>query len=171
MAKKEEKGSAEDQAEQPKKKSRSAIILAAIILALAGAGGGAWWYFSGSAGEKVAEGDNQGQESEDEEEHPPVYERLETFTVNLSGGDDRYLQVDISLKVADREVAEKIKRQAPEIRDNLLRLLTSKTAEELSSVEGKNKLGEDIQGQINGILRVRKGEGVQAVLFTSFIIQ
>jgi flagellar protein FliL len=171
VAKKEEKVSAEEPAEQPKKKSKLIIILAVVILALAGAGGGAWWYFSESTGEKLAEGDKQGQESEDDEGHPPVYERLETFTVNLSGGDDRYLQVDISLKVADRELAEKIKQQAPEIRDNLLRLLTSKTAEELSSVEGKNKLGEDIQGQINGILRVRKEEGVQAVLFTSFIIQ
>ena len=175
MAKEEIKEEAVE--EKPKKKRGLIIILAVVILALAGAGGGAWWYFSRSVDDKHAGADEKGkygdekEESADDESHPPVYEQLDQFTVNLSGGEDRYLQVDISLKLVTPALAEKIKQKSPELRDSLLRLLSSKTAEELSSVEGKNKLGDEIQDQVNKVLHEKRRTGVQAVLFTSFIIQ
>jgi flagellar protein FliL len=156
--------------EKPKKKRGLIVILAVVVLALAGAGGGAWWYFSGSVDDKQVGADEK-EVSADDKSRPPVYEKLDQFTVNLSGGEDRYLQVDISLKLVTPALAEKIKQRSPELRDSLLRLLSSKTAEELSSVEGKNKLGDEIQDQVNRVLHEKRRTGVQAVLFTSFIIQ
>jgi flagellar FliL protein len=106
-----------------------------------------------------------------EEEHPPVYEKLDSFTVNLAGG-EAYLQVEIHLLVADSAVQEKIKQRMPEVRDGVIRLLSSHNAEELSVPEGKDKLAADVQKQINDVLRAAKpADGVRKVLFNAFIIQ
>ncbi|MDR2112073.1 MAG: flagellar basal body-associated FliL family protein [Candidatus Accumulibacter sp.] len=53
-------------------------------------------------------------------------------------------------------------------------LLSSKKASELLTKEGKEKLAEEIRGQMNHVLdpRARGDSGpVREVLFTSFIIQ
>jgi len=59
----------------------------------------------------------------------------------------------------------------PEIRNDILNLLSSKTPDDLSTLEGKNKLAADIQADINGLLKVRAEKGVKKVLFGSFLIQ
>ncbi|TCJ13472.1 flagellar basal body protein FliL, partial [Parasulfuritortus cantonensis] len=60
----------------------------------------------------------------------------------------------------------------PEVRDAIIRLLSSKQAEELSVLEGKDKLAADIRKQVNDILGVKQpNEGVKKVLFNAFIIQ
>ena len=103
--------------------------------------------------------------------HPPIYERLETFTVNLAD-QESYLQTEVQLMVADTEVQEKIKTRMPEVRDALIRLLSSKTAEELAQPEGKAKLADEVQKAVNDVLGVKKKSmGVRKVLFAAFIIQ
>lgn len=112
-----------------------------------------------------------GAEVAAEEEHPPIYEKLESFTVNLADG-ETYLQVEIHLQVADPTVQEKLKQHMPEVRDAIIRLLSSKNAEELSVLEGKDKLAGDVQKQLNDILRAESAaKGVKKVLFNAFIIQ
>ena len=64
----------------------------------------------------------------------------------------------------------------PKIRNGVTLLLSSKKASEISSKEGKEKLAEEIMDQVNTLIeppkKGRKPEGpVQAILFTSFIIQ
>ncbi len=146
---------------KPKKKP---ILLMVIILVVLLAGGGAAWYFTKG---KVA----HPAKEEVHKSLPPVYEKLEVFTVNLAGG-ERFLQVEMSMKIADPKVSEEIKLRMPDIRDAVLRLLSSKQAEELASVEGKTKLSEEIKKQVNHVLAIKKpDEGVLAVLFLSFIIQ
>ncbi len=105
-------------------------------------------------------------------EQPPVFVKLETFTVNLvAEGEDHILQTDIELKVADAKSIEIVKGHMPEIRNTLLLLLSSKTASALASAEGKRKLSGDIKVQINKLLHVNESEGVSGVYFTSFVIQ
>lgn len=177
MAKEEAPADAEQPSEAPKKKSKMLIIIIAVVALLVLAGGGAAVYFltAKPAAEKGAKdhGDEAAQEEEAqaEEEHPPVYERLETFTVNLSD-QQSYLQTEIQLMVRDVKVQEKIKLHMPEVRDALIRLLSSKSVEELSQPDGKDKLAEEIRKQVNEVLGVKKkSQGVQKVLFASFIIQ
>lgn len=146
---------------KPKKKGLLIIII--LVVLLAGGGGAAWYFMQGSKG-----GATKAEKAKD---LPPIYEKLEPFTVNLAGG-ERYLQTEISLKIADPKVSEDIKAHMPEIRDALVRLLSSKQADELVLVEGKAKLSEQIRKQINQVLGVKSPQvGVQAVLFVSFIIQ
>lgn len=163
--------------EPPKKKGKMLIIIIAVVAVLVLAGGGAAVYLltSKPAAEKKAGGhgdeEAQAEEAKAEEEHPPIYEKLETFTVNLAD-QQSYLQTEIQLMVADAKVQEKIQAHMPEVRDALIRLLSSKTAEELALPDGKDKLAEEIQKQMNEVLGIKKkANGVKKVLFASFIIQ
>lgn len=172
-----EPAAAPEEAAAPKKKKTLLIIIAVVaVLLLAGGGVAVYLLTTPPAAEKQAKahGDEEehgDEEDEEHDEHPPVYEKLETFTVNLSDG-ATYLQVEISLKVADAKVQEKLKMHMPEVRDAMLRLLSSKSPEELGEVEGKDKLAEEIQKQMNQVIGVKKAKkGVQGVLFTAFIIQ
>jgi len=154
--------------EAPKKKGKLIIILAAVAVLLIGGGMAAFMLFSKSDAEPAKGGEAAAHA---EEEHPPVYEKLETFTVNLAD-QQSYLQTDIQLMLGDAKMQAKIKERMPEVRDALIRLLSSKTAEELAQQEGKDALAEEIQETMNDVLKVKdKSEGVKKVLFAAFIIQ
>ncbi|MGE5027684.1 MAG: flagellar basal body-associated protein FliL [Betaproteobacteria bacterium] len=150
--------------EPPKKKGKLLLVLGALLtLGITGAGTG--WYLFQS--EKAAE-------HEAKKPKPPVFVTLETFTVNLQsdGDSDHYLQVGIDLKVTDSSVVELVKLHMPEIRNSVLLLLSSKSTGQISSLEGKQKLSEEIQAQINKPLNTKvTNKGVTGVYFTSFVIQ
>jgi flagellar FliL protein len=168
----------------PKKKGKMMIIIIAVVaVVLIGGGAAAFFLMQKPAAEKkAAHGDEEaaadeeggdeegGDEEHGDEEHAPVYVKLEAFTLNLADGES-YLQAEMQLLVADAKVGEKMNARLPEVRDALLRLLTSKTAEELSQPEGKDKLATEIQKQVNEVLGVKKSKGVKKVLFSAFIIQ
>jgi flagellar FliL protein len=175
MAEKEKKAEAAPAAEieeAPKKKKGLIRLIAILILVLAAGGGGAWYFVSHKAPDATRSAGKVESTGEGEESgRPPVFEKLDTFTVNLSGGQDRYLQAEISLKIADAEVGEKIKARMPEVRDRIVRLLSSRTPDALASGEGKEALARDIQQNLNQLLGAKGKTGVESVLFTSFIIQ
>lgn len=151
----------------PKKGKGKLIIIIAAVILLAG-GGGAAWYF------QHAKKDSGHEEAKHETEavKAPVFVKLEPFTVNLTAdGEDHYLQTDIELKVGDAKVTDRIKERMPEVRNNVLLLLSSKTAGALGSTEGKQKLSLEIKEQVNKVLGAKEDDGVSGVFFTSFVIQ
>lgn len=101
---------------------------------------------------------------------PSPYAKLETFTVNLQGL-TQYLQVDMSLKLADPKLADAIKGWNPVIRHELILLLSSQNGEELATLAGKKKVTGLIRTAINKVLKLDAKEGVTDVLFESFVIQ
>jgi len=138
------------------------------VLLLAGGGGGAAWYFMGHKTEHKKE-----EVKHEEPAKAPVFVTLETFTVNLQPDpDEKFLQLDISLQVADAEVGELLKTQMPAVRNRLLMLLTSKKPSEISTMEGKKKLNEEIAAEVKiPYVAGAKPLGVSDVFFTSFVIQ
>lgn len=150
-----------------KRRKKPLLLLSALApIVLAGAAG-AWWFLS-SAPPPTAEA-----APEPRKERPPVFVTLEPFTVNLqSEPGDRYLQVEVALKVTRPETGDAIKLHMPEIRNRIILLLSSKKAEELSTTAGKQQLSQDILkefGRITGLQKLHQDIG--EVLFTSFIIQ
>ena len=129
---------------------------------------------------------------------PPVFVPLEPFTVNLADRDaERYAQVGITLEVTDAAVGEQMKLYMPAIRNNILMAISDKTAAELQTREGKDKLAGKVQRETSRALgyeveepeeetgdaeeeaptkrkkkrRVEPVLPVTAVLFSNFIIQ
>jgi len=97
--------------------------------------------------------------------------KVEAITVNLLGPSQQYIQVEMVLKLAKPEVAERVKLYMPVIRHKMILLLTSKEASQLGPIEGKQKLVQEAKDAVNDALEVSDKEGVTDVLFSSFIIQ
>ena len=98
----------------------------------------------------------------------PIYP-LDRFIVNLlSNNSSRYLKCKIDLELDAPELQAEVDKKLPAIRDLIIRILSSKTVEEIQTSKGKEKLKEEIKRKINEILTT--GE-IRNVYFTEFVIQ
>lgn len=107
-------------------------------------------------------------------ETEPVYFSMEpAFVVNFNDKTGiRYLQSSIELLVTDALVIDDLKKHMPLVRNNLLLLLGSQTTDVISTREGKQRLRNDILKEIQKVMKEKTGEpGVEAVYFTSFVVQ
>jgi flagellar FliL protein len=98
---------------------------------------------------------------------------MEPFTVNLqSENGDQFLQVTLTLQVPDQVQEDLIKTFMPQVRSRLLFLLSSKKPSEITTVEGKKKLIDEIINTVNQPFTSRgPQQDVSNVFFTSFVIQ
>ena len=82
-------------------------------------------------------------------------------------------QIGITLQVDDFVTSDQIKAFMPSLRSAILLILSQRTAEELLQVQGKEQLSNDITAEVSRQLGYDKAKHnpVQAVLFSSFIIQ
>jgi flagellar protein FliL len=126
------------------KKKRLLLVGGVVLVMLALGGGGAWFLLGGKK-----EAAHTAASAKPKDDHPPIFVTLEPFVVNLAGEVEHYLQVGINLKVADSNVPDQIKAHLPEIRNAVLLLLSSKHAEELATLEGKNQLRQEIRVAVN----------------------
>lgn len=94
---------------------------------------------------------------------------LDAFTVNLkSDSGRRYLKTTISLELNGKELSLELDSKIPVIRDRVIRILTSKTLEEISSKKGKQKISEQIMDTLNSMITDGRIDGIY---FTEFVIQ
>jgi flagellar FliL protein len=94
---------------------------------------------------------------------------LDTFTVNLKSDQGRrYLKATISLELNGEELSLELDNKSPVIRDRIIRILSSKTLEEISSKKGKQKVSDQIVDTMNSM--IVDGE-VKGIYFTEFVIQ
>ncbi len=144
---------AEETAEPKVRRNRLPLIIGGVVL-LAAIGGGAYWFLAHKNADAAAE-----SEKKVEVEIAPTYLQLENFTVNLQPETgDQYLQVTMSLKIADPTAVEGLKTRMPEVRNRMLMLLSSKKPSELVSTAGKEHLGIEVQDAINRIFTPKTAE-------------
>lgn len=94
---------------------------------------------------------------------------LDTFTVNLkSDAGRRYLKATMSLELEGEELSLELDAKAPVLRDRIIRILTSKTLEEISSKKGKLKVSQQIMDTLNAMITDGK---IKGIYFTEFVIQ
>jgi flagellar FliL protein len=99
-----------------------------------------------------------------------AYEKMEPYTVNLVGL-MQVLQVAATLKMAKPEAGPKVKMYMPAIRHEVIILLSGKTAEQVESFAGKQKLINEIRAIVNKVIGLDVKEGVADVLLEQIIIQ
>ena len=167
------------EAAPPKKSKKLLIMVAAALVLLLLVGGGIFAFMKsrtpeGEGGE-VATEKAAAEKKKGAKEVDPVYVALDPFVVNLgteNGGP--FLQLTISVEVEDLHVGDKLKKNMPKLRNNVIMLLSGKKSDELILKEGKETLANEVRDLSNEILEPggKGGEGpVKEVLFTSFIIQ
>ncbi|MFG6487400.1 flagellar basal body-associated FliL family protein [Roseateles sp. BYS78W] len=127
------------------------IILAAVlVLVLVGGGAAVMLLKKKQAADDSEDGADTAEaapkaKAHPKSDHPPTFVPLDPFTVNLADKDvDRFAQIGITLQVDDPHFADQIKAYMPAIRSNVLMVLSHKTAVELLTQEGKEKLAKDI---------------------------
>ncbi|UTH74349.1 flagellar basal body-associated FliL family protein [Chromobacterium sp. IIBBL 290-4] len=148
------------------------IVIILLVLVLAAVGGLAVYMFTSM---HKAPGGAQTEEVKEKpkkkKEGPPVFEKMDTFVVNLAGNDGSLLQVDMQAELSDEEAKKKFTDYAPKIRSAVILLLSSKSAAEISTADGKVKLKAQVKQIINEAMDAGEDPPVDSVLFTSFIIQ
>jgi len=171
------------EAAPPKKSKKLLIIIAAVlVLFLAVGGAAAFFLMKGHSTKDAEDGEAVSESAKSDKkkgtkELVPVYVALDAFTVNLvPENGDQFLQLMISVEVADPRIGDRLKMYTPKLRNNVMLLLSGKKASELITRDGKETLANEIRDLINEILEPgskEKTEGapVKEVLFTSFIIQ
>lgn len=94
---------------------------------------------------------------------------LDMFTVNLlSESGRRYLKVEMNLELEGEELALELETKKPVLRDVIIRILSGKSLEEVSTIKGKETLKEEILADLNQ--RVKDGK-IKNVYFTDFVVQ
>ncbi len=151
-----------------KSKSKLFIIIGAAVLLL-GAGGGGAWYFLGQKNAAQTETAH----AKPAPAAPPVFAQMDPFTVNLQAdGGEQFLQTAFTLQVGSQADVDAIKLYLPQVRSRVLLLLSSKRGAEISTVEGKKKLAEEIIAQLKQPFSPgAQPLNVSDVFFTAFVIQ
>ena len=98
----------------------------------------------------------------------PMYS-LDKFIVNLaSDGGSRYLRTSINLELSSEEFQAEVDKKKPLIRDIIIKVLSAKSYEEISTIRGKENLKDEIVTELNKIFTDGR---VENIFFTEFVIQ
>ena len=186
MASREKDLDDEDEVVAPPKKNKRGILkwifIGLGIVALIGLSVGTSIYVMKSMmaapEEKAAEKTSDTKQKEDKAKHKEpkiaVYYKFDPpFVVNIQGQTStRFLQITLEAMTYDQAVTTEIDQSMPVIRNNILLLLSSLTYEEVASLDGKQKLREDILKEIQNVLKEKIGKpGVEEVYLTSIVMQ
>jgi flagellar FliL protein len=160
-------------AAKPKGKKMLIIIIALVLVLLIGGGLGAFLLMKRSHASEE-DGGEHAAPAKVVPKGPPTFLPFENMVVNLADpGGNRFVQVGLTLQVDDQATSDQIKAFMPSLRSAVLVILSQRTADELLQVQGKEQLSADIIGEVSRQLGYDKARHnpVQAVLFSSFIIQ
>jgi flagellar FliL protein len=94
---------------------------------------------------------------------------ISDIVVNPSGtGGKRYLCTTVALEAAAQVVADEVTEREPQIRDLLIEILSRRNVEELSDLQTREGIREEIKESVNDLLRT--GD-VVGVYFSNFVLQ
>lgn len=139
-------------------KSRKTLVIGALAAVLVIGGGVGYWKWQQA--KKHAEESEQSVEARlkkqleaRKENKAPIFVPMDEFLVNLpGGGGEHYLQAKLVLRTADANTEARIKAFLPMVRDRVIAVMSSRSVDELATVEGKDAMARDIALVINAII-------------------
>lgn len=155
------------EAARPRKRRWLPILLSTSIL-LAGAAGAAAWLLMGHSKPQHAQQPAVAH-------GPALYVALDPPFVSNFATEQlvRFLQITVQLMTHDAATADLIRTNDPAIRNDLLLLFGNQKYAEISTREGKERLRQQALATVRHIVAANGGkpENVEAVYFTSFVMQ
>lgn len=148
-----------EEIKEKKSGSKKMLIIIAVAAILVIAGG----FFTYT--QLIARG--KSGESHKEEEKKTALIPLDPFVVNLAE-QGRFLKVTMQLELSDAKNQPVATEKVPQFRDAIITLISSKSAESLSSPEGKIQLKDEL------LLRINQAAGkdlFKNIYFTEFVMQ
>ncbi len=158
------------------------LIIVVVMLFLILAGGAAAAYFMLNEDTEVLDDAQQAKQTQvvaaakqtsttrstDYSQIGPMYP-MDQFIVNLyNEGSSRYLKSTINFELSVAELSVEMDTKKPLIRDIVIKTLSAKTYEEISTIRGKENLKDELVSKINQVLT--DGQ-INNVFFTDFVIQ
>jgi flagellar protein FliL len=174
MADEEKEEESGEEGAEPKKKPVLLIVIVIVALLLIVAIVVFAMMLSGSDEEEqmAADGQTQSKSSGAKDKDlltvGSMYE-LESLTVNLLNENGRrYLKTTINLEMSSEDLMPELDMKKAVIRDLIIQVLASKQIEEISTLNGKKRLKEEM---INALNRRLVDGNVDNVYFTEFVMQ
>jgi flagellar FliL protein len=148
------------------------LLIGVMMLLMLGLGGGLfmmWNQLSALNAQSVADAGEQPDEVASlEQPLGPIFS-LDTFIVNLADkGGNRYLRVTMDLELDNPELEDELNKRLPQVRDSLLMILPTKRFEDISTVQGKTALRDEMLEALNGYLAQGK---ITNIYFKEFVVQ
>jgi flagellar FliL protein len=179
----EEKEEKKEQAPVEKKKLpvKIIVIALAVVLVLGGAAAG-YFVFAGHKGKSSGK-EETGKETKKEQVKEEGSKKgggegggvsgnmklLDPFIVNLADAEgQRYLKAVIELELDNPSAEGEIQGKLPQIRDEILMILSNKTFDDVSTTAGKRMVKREVAAAVNKYLT--SGQVTQ-VYFTEFVVQ
>jgi flagellar FliL protein len=157
------------------KKGLVRLLMTVVPLVLLPAAGGAYLAYSQFpmlAEAAASIGIHVGLVEEADEDKPIEYGQftmLNDVMLNPAGsGGKRFLVVSLGLETKTGDVIAELEQKDIVVRDAVLRLLSGYTAEELSSIELRSRLKDEILAELNRVLQT--GE-IDRLYFTQYLLQ
>ncbi len=145
------------------------IIIGVAVLVLVGAGFVGWKLLTTAPDQSTEEATASADQNAETEDALSKNYALDTFVVNLNDpGGKRYLKTNIELEYLPEAVGTELAHRLPQIRDLILLLLSSKSLEDIQTVDGKIALRRELIQRINQVLTSGK---IRNLYFTQFVIQ
>ena len=148
------------------------LLIGVMTMLILGLGGGLfmmWNQLSALNAQSVADAGGQPDEVVSlEQSLGPIFS-LDTFIVNLADkGGTRYLRVTMDLELGNSDLEDELYKRLPQVRDSLLMILPSKRFEDISTVQGKKALRDEMLEALNGYL----GQGkITNIYYKEFVVQ
>lgn len=146
------------------------LILLLILVVVAGSSAGTYVYIS----QKVAAGEAKKAAPAEQKPQAPRLVNIAPMTVNLVNERDEQslLYVGFALEVADDATQALLQQYMPQVRSQLLTLLSGQNTSQLITPQGKAALAERILAALKQPLAPQQPEpSVLRVLYTDFIVQ
>lgn len=173
MAEEENKSNEEEEGQTSSKKGFPTKIIVISLVALLIVGGGLFLWKMGVLA--IPEGNTEIQDvvegkpkqANANNDIGPIH-TLDTFIVNLIDQGRSYLKTRIELELDSENTIAEINRRLPQLRDKILTTLSSKSFDDISTLEGKYQLRAELIASLNQYLITGK---VTNIYFTDFIVQ
>lgn len=162
-----------------KKKTMLFIIIGLVVVLLLGGGAGAYFFFFAkphddqldaetAQGHKTEKKTSSSKDKKQEAEKPGFMLPMDAFVVNLADPQAKhYIKVTITLELKDEKAKAEAEHVMPRLKNDIIMLLSSKTMEDVISLEGKTRLRDEVAARAQAVL----GDNLKDVYFVQLVIQ